>query len=64
MPDRPDDIAPTWDALIRSFSCPAWFRDAKFGVWSHWGPQAVPGLGDWYARYMYDETKPHYRHHV
>ncbi|MEM6561735.1 MAG: alpha-L-fucosidase, partial [Planctomycetota bacterium] len=47
-----------------SFSCPAWFRDAKFGVWSHWGPQAVPGLGDWYARYMYDETKPHYRHHV
>jgi len=20
--------------------CPDWFRDAKFGIWSHWGPQS------------------------
>jgi len=25
-------------------------RDAKFGIWAHWGPQAVPMEGDWYAR--------------
>lgn len=33
---------------------PDWFRDAKFGIWSHWGPQAVPRQGDWYARKMYE----------
>jgi alpha-L-fucosidase len=35
--------------------CPDWFRDAKFGIWSHWGPQSVPMYGDWYARNMYIE---------
>lgn len=30
-----------------------WFRDAKFGIWSHWGPQSVPKRGDWYARRLY-----------
>ena len=33
--------------------CPQWFRDAKFGIWAHWGPQSIPGQGDWYARLMY-----------
>ena len=37
---------PTWDSL-RQYQPPAWFRDAKFGIWSHWGPQAVPMYGDW-----------------
>lgn len=44
-----------WESLIGGFDCPDWFRDAKFGVWSHWGPQSVPECGDWYARYMYTE---------
>ena len=56
-------LEPTWDSLIASYSCPDWFRDAKFGVWSHWGPQAVPGQADWYARYMYEEGHPSYRYH-
>ncbi|MBB6431245.1 alpha-L-fucosidase [Algisphaera agarilytica] len=56
-------IAADWPSLISRFSCPDWFRDAKFGVWSHWGPQAVPGQGDWYARFMYMEDQPEYRYH-
>jgi alpha-L-fucosidase len=32
---------------LSTYTCPEWFRDAKFGIWSHWGPQAVPGLDDW-----------------
>ena len=39
---------------FRAYSYPEWFRDAKFGIWSHWGPQAVPRQGDWYARKMYE----------
>jgi alpha-L-fucosidase len=42
---------------LKQFQCPDWFRDAKFGIWAHWGPQAVPGDGDWYARQMYLDEK-------
>ncbi|MDR1688635.1 MAG: alpha-L-fucosidase [Clostridiales bacterium] len=44
--------------------CPQWFRDAKFGIWSHWGAQSVPMYGDWYARNMYIEGSPQYLYHV
>ena len=35
---------------LKQYKYPDWFRDAKFGIWAHWGPQAVPMDGDWYAR--------------
>ena len=54
---------PTFDSL-RTYSAPDWFRDAKFGIWSHWGPQSVPMFGDWYARNMYIEGTPQYEYHV
>ena len=41
------------DESLKQYEYPAWFRDAKFGIWAHWGPQAVPG-SDWYARKMYE----------
>ncbi|MDB2385427.1 alpha-L-fucosidase [Polaribacter sp.] len=44
----------SWDQLANEYECPEWFRDAKFGIWFHWGPQAVPEQGGgWYARHMY-----------
>jgi alpha-L-fucosidase len=54
---------PTWESL-QQFQCPAWFRDAKLGIWSHWGPQSVPMYGDWYARHMYVEGSDQYRYHL
>ncbi|GAA2107872.1 alpha-L-fucosidase [Microlunatus panaciterrae] len=54
---------PSFESL-REFSCPAWFRDAKFGIWSHWGAQSVPMFGDWYARHLYCEGTDQYRHHL
>ncbi|MBI4977248.1 MAG: alpha-L-fucosidase [Spirochaetes bacterium] len=53
----------TWESLGK-FECPDWFRDAKFGIWSHWGPQSVPMAGDWYARHMYVQDHPQYNHHL
>ena len=38
---------------LEGYSIPDWFRDAKFGIWSHWGPQSAIERGDWYARNMY-----------
>ncbi len=49
---------------LKQYKCPDWFRDAKFGIWAHWGPQAVPGQGDWYARKMYMQGTPDYKSHL
>ena len=52
------------DESLQQYQYPEWFRDAKFGIWSHWGPQAVPRQGDWYARRMYQEKDPAYKYHL
>ena len=57
------NFAPTFESL-GNHSYPDWFRDAKFGIWSHWGPQSVPMFGDWYARSMYIQDSPQYLYHV
>ena len=54
---------PAWDSL-QEYRCPEWFRDAKLGVWAHWGPQSVPMSGDWYARAMYVQGSEAYKYHV
>jgi alpha-L-fucosidase len=46
-------VSPTWESLASHYRVPEWFRDAKFGIWAHWGPQCQPEWGDWYARLMY-----------
>src|SRR5664279_4528483 len=59
----PGPFQPTLESL-KQYECPEWFRDAKFGIWAHWGPQAVPMDGDWYARGMYEPGNGHYKHHL
>ncbi len=54
---------PNWDSLTQ-FKTPDWFRNAKFGIWAHWGPQCEPEYGDWYAREMYMEGSRKYKYHV
>ncbi|MCR5279109.1 MAG: alpha-L-fucosidase [Lachnospiraceae bacterium] len=53
----------SFESLYRH-ECPDWFRDAKFGIWSHWGPQSVPMCGDWYARNMYIQGQDQYEYHL
>lgn len=56
-------FSPTWESLSK-YKTPEWFRDAKFGMWAHWGPQCQPEAGDWYAREMYMEGNWKYKHHL
>ena len=53
-----------WALLAERRRTPEWFRDAKLGIWAHWGPQCVPEFGDWYGRLMYVQGNPFYEHHV
>lgn len=52
-----------WESLS-AWECPEWFKDAKFGIWAHWGPQCQAEDGDWYARGMYYEGSGQYNYHV
>jgi alpha-L-fucosidase len=63
LPMAQGPFQPTVESL-KGYRAPDWFRDAKFGIWAHWGPQAVPRAGDWYARFMYVPGHPHYDHHL
>jgi alpha-L-fucosidase len=53
----------TWESLSTR-EIPEWYRDVKFGIWAHWGPQCQPEQGDWYAMNMYNPNHAHYRFHV
>lgn len=42
-----------WFSLA-GYRVPEWYRDAKFGIFVHWGVYAVPASGsEWYSRNMY-----------
>ena len=39
---------------LKQYECPEWFRDAKFGIFIHWGVYSVPAFGnEWYGHHMY-----------
>jgi len=51
-------------ASLAGYETPKWYGEAKFGIWSHWGPQSGVEDGDWYARNMYVEGRPEYEYHL
>lgn len=53
-----------WNSLMMH-PVPAWFTQAKFGIFIHWGVYAVPAFGnEWYPRNMYKQGTPEFAHHV
>lgn len=49
---------PNWTSL-QQFTPPDWFRDAKFGIYCHWGPYSVPAYKtEWYSHHMYRKDHP------
>ena len=58
-PYRPD-----WRSL-QNYQEPEWYKDAKFGIFIHWGLYSVPAFGsEWYSRMMYVQGSPEFKHHV
>ncbi|MFY0626586.1 MAG: alpha-L-fucosidase [Reichenbachiella sp.] len=52
-----------WESLSQ-YECPEWFRDAKFGIYTHWGVYSVPeSESDWYGTHMYNKEHPNYKYH-
>ena len=55
---------PNWESL-QKYEVPQWYKDAKFGIFIHWGLYSVPAFAnEWYPRNMYREGSEEYKHHV
>ena len=54
----------TWDSLSQ-YRVPEWYRNAKFGIFIHWGVYSVPAFGgEWYPRNMYIQGSREFNHHI
>lgn len=52
-----------WDDLQND--TPEWFKDAKFGIYFHWGVYSVPAYhSEWYSRSMYFPGSKANKHHL
>ena len=64
-PEGTEVYRPDSASIAESYQIPEWFRDAKFGVFIHWGVYAVPAYGnEWYPRLMYEVGTKENKHHL
>lgn len=48
---------PEWESIRSHYEVPEWFRNAKFGIFLHWGPYAVPEVSsEKYPKGIYQEN--------
>jgi alpha-L-fucosidase len=65
IPITPGPFEPTWESIEKNYPGePAWLREAKFGIWVHFGPQSAGESGDWYARNLYKPGNRAYNNHL
>ncbi len=63
-PDLSGPFQPTWESLRDNYRTPAWFNQAKFGIFIHWGLYSIPArLNEWYERHMYTSDVPWHTQH-
>jgi alpha-L-fucosidase len=62
--DHDGPFRPDWESL-QKYEVPEWYKDAKFGIFIHWGVYSVPAFGnEWYPRNMYNEGTDEFKHHI
>ena len=61
---------PNWESVSTFPKSPEFFLDAKFGIYTHWGPVTVAtdhpdseGDVQWYGRHMYNPDNPAFDYH-
>ncbi|MFJ8113970.1 alpha-L-fucosidase [Streptomyces sp. NPDC096132] len=61
----PSTYTPDWNSVDQHPPAPEWFKDAKFGIYFHWGVFSVPAFdSEWYGRNMYQSGSNANKHHV
>lgn len=65
LPITQGPFEPTWESIEANYpGTPEWLREAKFGIWVHFGPQSMGESGDWYARNLYKQGHRAYKNHL
>lgn len=65
IPIYPGPFQANWESIEKNYpGSPQWLRDAKFGIWVHFGPQSAGESGDWYARHLYKPSHIGYANHL
>ena len=65
IPIAEGPFEPTWESIEKNYPGePEWLREAKFGIWVHFGPQSAGESGDWYARNLYKPGHWAYKNHL
>ncbi len=65
LPNASGPYEPTWESIEKNYPGePAWLREAKFGIWVHFGPQSAGESGDWYARKLYSQGTTANQNHL
>jgi alpha-L-fucosidase len=60
---KSDRFEGTVESLLK-YQTPEWFRDAKLGIYLHWGVYSVAEMGAWYGRRIYTEGHKLYKYHL
>jgi alpha-L-fucosidase len=61
---KKQNFQPDFESLEKVNPVPEWFKDAKFGIYFHWGVYSVPAFAnEWYPRNMYIEGSRENEHH-
>jgi alpha-L-fucosidase len=64
-PKGTDIYKPDSASIAQQYEIPEWFKNAKLGIFIHWGVYSVPAFGnEWYPRHMYQKTSIVYNHHI
>jgi alpha-L-fucosidase len=62
---KKQDFQPDFESLEKVNPVPEWFKDAKFGIYFHWGVYSVPAFAnEWYPRNMYIRGSRENKHHI
>lgn len=63
--NKPAKYEPTFQSLEQANPAPDWFKDAKFGIYFHWGVYSVPAYSnEWYPRNMFFKGSAENKHHI
>jgi alpha-L-fucosidase len=65
LSSKKQSYQPTFESLGQVNPVPEWFKDAKFGIYFHWGVYSVPAFAnEWYPRNMYMKGSAENKHHI
>src|SRR3954471_18082710 len=61
----PSSYTASWASVDQHPPAPEWFKDAKFGIYFHWGAFGTARFeNEWYPRNMFNKSDGAYTHHL